>query len=265
MLASDRTTAFNGSPAPQAQVSSHSDRDSSGSAVVTADPRQLLSSIVHDFNNLLTPVVTILEQLQRPGSGPPGQRKKIDAAIHCTFRAKLLARQLLNFANPQPANREPVDIGGLLELFETALVSALSPDVRLTIATAKDLPPAFIDRRFVERALLNLVLNAGDAMPEGGDIIVMATLEVPPTAHAGRKSPMIRVSVIDCGTGMGDETLRMAGRPNFSTKTNGCGLGLATVRQLMESSGGGFSITSTVGRGTTVDLWLPAMLACFAD
>jgi signal transduction histidine kinase len=117
----------------------------------------------------------------------------------------------------------------------------------------------------VERALLNLVLNARDAMPEGGEVTIAATLELPPAAHERRCERMIRLSVIDCGIGMDVETLRMAGQPNFSTKTNGTGLGLATVRQLMESLGGGLSITSKPGKGTTIALWLPAMSAWLAD
>ena len=267
MLASDYTTTFDRSRTPQALVPLQSSYRGSGeTAVVTTDPRQLLASIVHDFNNLLTPVVSILEELQTRGAGTSTrQLKKIDSAIYCAFRAKLLARQLLDFSNPRPAKPEPVDIGELLELLEAALANALSPDIGLKIAAAEDLPPAFIDRQFVERALLNLVLNARDAMPEGGEVTIAATLEAPPAAQASRSERMIRLSVIDCGVGMGDETLKMAGQPHFSTKTNGTGLGLATVRQLMESLGGGLSIRSIPRQGTRIDLWLPAILACFAD
>ena len=266
MLASDYTTAFDRSPAPRAPGSLQPIHFGSGeTAIVATDPRQLLASIVHDFNNLLTPVVSILEELQARGTGTSRQLKKIDAAIYCAFRAKILARQLLDFANPRPAKPEPVEIGELLELIEAALASALSPDVGLKITVAADLPPAFIDRQFVERALLNLVLNARDAMPEGGDVTITAMLDFPSAVQAARRERMIRLSVVDCGIGMADETLKRAGQPHFSTKTNGTGLGLATVRQLMESLGGGLSITSTPRQGTTIDLWLPAMLACFAD
>jgi signal transduction histidine kinase len=263
MLASD-TTAFDRSQVRQAR-SQPSHRRSVETPFMAADPRLLLASIVHDFNNLLTPVVSILDELQGRGMGTPRQLQKIDAAIYCAFRAKILARQLLDFANPRPVKPEPVDIRELLELLEAALTSALSPDIALNIEAAEGLPRAFVDRQFVERALLNLVLNARDAMPEGGDVTIAATLELPPAAHGRRCERMIRLSVIDCGIGMGDETLRMAGQPNFSTKTNGTGLGLATVRQLMESLGGGLSITSKPGKGTTIDLWLPATSASLAD
>jgi signal transduction histidine kinase len=226
------------------------------------DPRLLLSSILHDFNNLLTPIMTTLEELQGRRAGTSRQLRKIDGAIFCAFRAKALARQLLDFANPRQARLEPTDIRQLFGQLGFVLSSLLSPDIRLALDVADHLPPAFIDRQFVERALLNLVLNARDAMPGGGHVTIAAALEFPPSNEAGVAQRMIRLSVSDNGIGMDDRTLKMAGQPNFSTKTHGNGLGLATVRQLMESLGGRLSITSTLRQGTTIDLWLPAMLAC---
>jgi signal transduction histidine kinase len=267
MRASESTTALGQLPAHQAPAPLTSGyRGSEAVPTVTAtDPRLLLSSIVHDFNNLLTPIVTILEELQARHVCTSRQLKKIDGAIYCAFQAKVLARQLLDFANPRPVRPEPVLIRQLLELLEPALVSILSPDIRLKLDSAEELPPAFIDRQLVERALLNLVLNARDAMPEGGDVTITAALEFPPASHPGGRERMIRLSVADCGVGMDHQTLKMAGQSNFSTRTNGTGLGLAIVRQLMESLGGGLSIASAPSRGTTIDLWLPATLACFAD
>jgi signal transduction histidine kinase len=226
------------------------------------DPRLLLSSVLHDFNNLLTPVVTVLEELQGRYVGTSKQLRKINGAIYCAFRAKALARQLLDFANPRHARPEPTDIGQLLEVLEAVLASVLSPNIRLVLDVVDNLPPALIDRQFLERALLNLVLNARDSMPGGGYVIIAATLEFLPSNEVGLPQRMIRLSVRDSGIGMDDRTLKMAGKPNFSTKTHGNGLGLATVRQLVESLGGGLSITSTPRQGTTIDLWLPAMLAC---
>jgi signal transduction histidine kinase len=230
---------------------------------IEADLRLLLSSIVHDFNNLLTPVVSILEGLQRQ-HGTSRELVKIDGAIFCAFRAKVLARQLLDFVNPRPARPQPVDTRQLLNQLEVVLASVLSPSIRLTLDIADRLPPALIDRQLVERALLNLVLNARDAMPAGGDVTIAAALEFPPSSKTGLPQ-MIRLSVSDNGIGMDDWTLRMAGQPNFSTKTNGNGLGLATVRQVVESMGGGLSITSTPRQGTTIDLWLPAISACSSN
>ncbi|RWA64059.1 MAG: HAMP domain-containing histidine kinase [Mesorhizobium sp.] len=221
----------------------------------------LLSSIVHDFNNLLTPVVIALEDLQRRRAGTSRELGKIDAAIYCAFRAKVVARQLLEFANARPPRPEPTDIRQLLEQFEVVLANVLAPDIRLTLHFAGNLPLAFIDRELVERALLNLVLNARDAMPAGGEISLATALEFPPTSKATRPQRMIRLSVCDSGVGMDDRTLKMAGQKNFSTKANGSGLGLAVVRRIVESLSGGLSIISALGHGTTIDLWLPAISA----
>lgn len=129
MRASESTTALGRLPAHRAPAPLTAGyRGSEAVPAVTAtDSRLLLSSIVHDFNNLLTPIVTILEELQARHVGTSRQLKKIDGAIYCAFRAKVLARQLLDFANPRPASPEPVQIRQLLEPLETALASVLSP------------------------------------------------------------------------------------------------------------------------------------------
>jgi signal transduction histidine kinase len=147
----------------------------------------------------------------------------------------------------------------LLEQFQVVLANVLSPNVKLTLHIARSLSLAFIDRLLVERALLNLVLNARDAMPTGGAITISAALEFPPSSKPGLVQRMIRLSISDNGVGMDDWTLKMAGRPNFSTKANGSGLGLAVVRRIVESLNGVLSITSTLRHGTTIDLWLPAI------
>jgi len=188
MRASGSTTASGRSSEPKTAVPPQSSRGSSNdtaAAVSATDPRLRLLSIVHDFNNLLTPIVTILEELQGRHVGTSRQLKKIDGAIYCVFCAKVLARQLLDFANPRPASPKPVRIRGLLEPLETALASILSPDIRPKFDITEELPPAFIDRQLVERALLNLVLKARDAMPEGGDVTITAALEFPPASYPG--------------------------------------------------------------------------------
>ena len=237
-----------------------------GRAAPTAlDPRVLLASMVHDFNIFLTPIVSVLEEMQGRGTGTARQLKKIDGAIYCAFRAKTLARQLLEFASPRPVKLAAVDVGRLLEQLEAPLASLLSTNVRLDLDIAENLPKAFIDQQLIERALLNLVLNARDAMPAGGRVMIAVARDYQPSRRKREDEPMIRLSVSDGGVGMDEATLKTAGEPHFSTKTNGTGLGLATVRQLMERQGGGLSIASVPHRGTTIDLWLPVMSASFAD
>ena len=231
----------------------------------TPDPRVLLASIVHDFNILLTPIVSVLEEMQGRGTGTARHLKKIDGAIYCAFRAKTLARQLIDFASPRPVKLAAVDVGRLLERLEAPLASLLSTHIRLDLDIAEDLPEAFIDQQLIERALLNLVLNARDAMPTGGRVTIAAAQDCLSGSRARGSDSMIRLTISDCGIGMDAATLKMAGEPHFSTKTNGTGLGLATVRQLMERQGGGLSIASGPHQGTTIDLWLPVMSASFAD
>ncbi|WP_352824870.1 ATP-binding protein [Mesorhizobium sp. M0134] len=225
-------------------------------AVAGTDPRILLASIVHDFNNLLTPIVTIMEELQRLKAGSPRQLRRIDGAIFCAFRAKTLARQLLDFANPRKLQLAAVDISQLLETLEPVLASVLPTGIIIGFDIANELPPAFIDRQLIERTLLNLVLNARDAMPDGGEVVVAAAMARQPGNRTATREPMVRLSVADTGIGMDLATLRSAGVPYFSTKTNGTGLGLAMMSQLMERQGGGLSVTSTPYHGTAIDLWL---------
>ncbi len=223
------------------------------------DPRMLLASIVHDFNILLTPIVSVLEEMQGRGAGTARQLKRIDGAIYCAFRAKTLARQLVDFASPQPVKLAAVDVGGLLRRLEAPLASLLSGRIRLDLDIAENLPKAFIDQQLIDRVLFNLVLNARDAMPGGGRVTIAVALDCYPAGPVRGGNAMIRLTVADTGSGMDDAALEMAGEPHFSTKTNGTGLGLATVRQVMERQGGGLSIASAPHRGTTVDLWLPVM------
>ena len=201
--------------------------------------------------------MSVLEEMQCRGVGTARQQKKLDGAIYCAFRAKTLARELLDFASPRPVKLVPVDVGRLLERLEAPLASLLSMKIRLELDIADDLPKAFMDQQLIERALLNLVLNARDAMPAGGRVTIAAAQDYPSGSWGG--DAMIRLTISDSGIGMDEITLKMAGKLHFSTKTNGTGLGLATVRQLMERQGGGLTITSAPYRGTTVDLWLPAM------
>jgi signal transduction histidine kinase len=221
------------------------------------DPRVLLGSIVHDFNNLLTPIVSVLEEMQGRGAGTERQLKKIDGAIYCAFRAKTLAGQLLDLASPRPVRPGAIDIGWLLKRLETPLATLLSQRIRLDLEIADNLPKAFVDQQLIERALVHLVLNARDAMPAGGRVTIAVALDCHSTDRVRGSNPAIRLTVSDSSSGQDETRLKMAWEPQYLTKTNGAGLGLATVRQFVESQGGRLSIARAPRRGTTVDLWLP--------
>jgi signal transduction histidine kinase len=220
-------------------------------ALPEADPRLELGSIVHDFNNFLTPIVSIMEELKRQKVGSPTQHARIDGAILCAFRAQALARQLLGPSCAREARPGTVDIGQLLASLKPVMESVLPDQTELLFDIADDLPPAFVDRELLERALLNLILNARDAMPDGGEVTVAAV------NWAGLHEPMIRLSVVDTGIGMDPVTARRARVPYFSTKGSGTGLGLAMVARTMEAQGGRLALTSIAGHGTAIDLWLP--------
>ena len=243
--------------------SAHRRLEESVAPFSAVEPRLLLSSIVHDFNSLLTPVLTILEELQSRRAGTSRQLRKLDGAIYCPFIAKILARKLLDFTNPRQARPEPVNIHQLILLLEAAFASVLPSSISLEVDIANSLPLAFVDQAFVERALLNLVLNARDAMVEGGEITVSAALEFPPVSQTGTRKLMIRLSVAN--RGISPEAPSTVGHPDFSTQTNRTSFVLATVKQLMESLEGGLTLTNTPRQCTTVDLWLPAMSARSAD
>lgn len=223
------------------------------------DPRILLASIVHDFNNFLTPIISTLEDQQRQDVVSPRHRKRLDGAIFCAFRARTLARQLLDFAHPRSPRLAEVDVSTLLESLEPVLASILPTGVSIRFDVADDLPPAFIDPQLIERTLLNLVLNARDATTGGGQVVVSAALAWRPDNRSFAREPSVRLSVTDTGIGMNSATLRHARSPYFSTKTNGTGLGLAMASQQMESQGGGLSVASTPLHGTKIDLWLPVV------
>jgi signal transduction histidine kinase len=222
-----------------------------------AGERNRLASIVHDFNNFLTPIVNILVDLQRQKAGTARQIRRIDGAIFCAYRAGILARQLI--AGEEECSRHPAvtHVEEVLARLEPVLAGAIRPDIALRFETSGNLPPVQFGEDLLERALLNLVLNARDAMPAGGDLVVATSIDRPMVTDAHQTDLMVRISVSDTGVGMSKATLEHAGEPRFSTKTHGSGLGLMTVRQMLENRNGLLSIASTENFGTTVDLWLP--------
>lgn len=223
---------------------------------------QLTGGVAHDFNNLLTPIVGSLDLLHRKGLGGERERRQIDGALQAAERARVLVQRLLAFARRQPLQTQAVDVRALIEGMADLVASTSGPRVRVEIDAAHDLWPAQADANQVEMAILNLAVNARDAMPEGGKLTLSAraaTLEAGehPSVPPGR---YVRLSVADTGTGMDEATLRRAIEPFFSTKGigRGTGLGLSMVHGLASQLGGGLAISSKPGLGTCVELFLPA-------
>jgi signal transduction histidine kinase/ActR/RegA family two-component response regulator len=223
---------------------------------------QLTGGIAHDFNNLLTAVVGHLEMAESRVTDDPRSTALLQAALRAAQRGATLTRHLLAFACRQHLDPRPVDVSTVLCGTEKILKQTIGPDIRLIIRAEPDLDPAWVDPNQLELAILNLALNARDAMPTGGTLRINTANR---RAEVG-KSPLdsasggyVIVSVSDTGVGMDQETLARAFEPFFTTKRagRGSGLGLSIVHGFAAQSGGSVQITSSPGQGTKVELWLP--------
>ena len=229
---------------------------------------QLTGGVAHDFNNLLMSITGALDLLQRRYADADARTARlVDGALQSAERAKTLVQRLLGFARRQSLQTQPVDMAALLAGMRDLIRSSVGVAIELHTSSLPGLPSALADPNQLELALLNLCVNARDAMPAGGVLTIAADVVAPDadmTRLVGRD--YVRVSVIDTGTGMDRETLARAVEPFFSTKETGrgTGLGLSMVHGLAAQLGGHFAIFSTPGEGTRVELWLPAAPAAAA-
>ncbi|OPY99725.1 hybrid sensor histidine kinase/response regulator [Bradyrhizobium sacchari] len=222
---------------------------------------QLTGGVAHDFNNLLTPIVGLLDMFQRRGIGGEREHRLIAGAAQAAERAKTLVQRLLAFARRQPLQAVPVDISRLVGDMGDLISSTTGPRIEVTVDAPEGLPEAMADPNQIEMAILNLSVNARDAMPDGGKLRISAKARTVERAHRSGPTPgtYVCISVADTGIGMDEETLAHAVEPFFSTKGvgQGTGLGLSMVHGLASQLGGALTIRSAVGAGTTVELWLP--------
>ena len=221
----------------------------------------LTGGVAHDFNNLLTPIIGSLDMLVRRGIGSERERRMIDGAMQSAERAKILVQRLLAFARRQPLQPVAVDIPKLVEGMVGLIGSTLGPTIDVRVNIDPDLPPAKADPNQLEMALLNLAVNARDAMPDGGELTIQAKRESVSQGHASslNAGDYVLLRVVDTGVGMDEETRQRAIEPFFSTKGigKGTGLGLSMVHGLVAQLGGGLTIDSAPSKGTTIALWLP--------
>ena len=222
---------------------------------------QLTGGVAHDFNNLLTPIIGSLDLLMRRGLGSERERRLIDGALQSAERAKTLVQRLLAFARRQPLQPKAVALDDLVTGMASLVSSTIGPKIDLRVNIADDLPPARADANQLEMAILNLSVNARDAMPAGGELTISASRASVRGRHpAGlRVGHYVRLSVADTGVGMDEATRARAIEPFFSTKGigKGTGLGLSMAHGLAAQLGGGLTIISAPGEGATVELWLP--------
>ena len=222
---------------------------------------QLTGGVAHDFNNLLTPIVGSLDMLQRQGLGGEREQRLIAGAAQSAERARVLVQRLLAFARRQPLQSTAVDVGRLVVGMAELMESTTGPQIKVVVDVADDLPPAQADANQLEMALLNLGVNARDAMPNGGTLRVTVSQERVADERRRDVKPgsYIKLSVADTGVGMDEATLARAVEPFFSTKGigKGTGLGLSMVHGLASQLGGALTIQSRPNIGTNLELWLP--------
>lgn len=222
---------------------------------------QLTGGVAHDFNNLLTPIVGALDMLQRRGVGGEREQRLINGAAQSAERARTLVQRLLAFARRQPLQPTAVDVAKLMADMADLIASTSGPQIKVSIEAREGLPYAKADHNQLEMALLNLSVNARDAMPDGGTLRISATQAQVRAKDRSALAPgsYVRLSVADTGAGMDETTLARATEPFFSTKGvgKGTGLGLSMVHGLASQLGGALTIQSRLSVGTNVELWLP--------
>jgi two-component system nitrogen regulation sensor histidine kinase NtrY len=211
--------------------------------------------VAHEVKNPLTPIQLSAEHLRRVYKDPA-----VDFDSTLSSCVETILKQVRNlrgivtefsaFARPPGSDLARQDLAAVARSVLAPYVGHLAPSISLELDAPDDLPLVWMDRRLVERALVNIVENALQAVHDGGAVSVRLRLDP--------SSRQVSAEVADSGPGMDPETRERAFEPFFSTKTNGSGLGLALVKKIAEDHGGGVSIDSRPGEGTRVVLWLPA-------
>ena len=222
---------------------------------------QMTGGVAHDFNNLLTAVLGNLELAMRRGTDD-GIRRYLEGATHAAQRGAKITSQLLAFSRTQRLQTEPIDLNSIVTRMGDLLFRTIGATVQIETVLEKNLWQATADPSQMESVILNLALNARDAMPNGGRLTI-STANVP---REERNKPAdltagdyVAVCVSDTGTGMTDEVLRKAFEPFFTTKAvgSGTGLGLSQVYGIARQTGGSVSIATKVDEGTRVTVYLP--------
>jgi len=227
---------------------------------------QLTGGVAHDFNNILAVILTNLEFLEEDLAADESHREIISEAIRAVHRGAKLTERLLAFSRKQPLNPKPLDLVGVLSDMVEMLRRTLGETIAVRTAFPGDLYPVFVDRNQFENAVLNLAVNARDAMKRGGRLEILCTNRKIVRRASGRINEMpsgqyVCVEIRDNGEGMAPEVIERAFEPFFTTKKTGegSGLGLSMVYGFANQSGGAVTISSEVGKGTSVKLFLPAI------
>jgi PAS domain S-box-containing protein len=223
----------------------------------------LAGGIAHDFNNLLTGILLNLDMVQAAAGSPERVAEPLATARSNVAAAQLLTQQLITFARGGTSARRAMHLGAVLS--ESTSLALSGSNVRAEIALSPDLLPAEVDAAQIGQAMRNLVLNAREAMPEGGVVFIRAGNIVLHAGNAAALSPgsYVRVQVEDHGAGIPAEILPKIFDPYFSTKTRGeqkgMGLGLTIAHSVVQKHAGAITVDSAPGKGTRFDIYLPAV------
>ncbi len=218
---------------------------------------EMTGGIAHDFRNVLCIIASGLRVAERSVADPSKFKSALAAAEEGIERGLKMVAGLLDFARQQESNAAPEDLNPLLARLEAFLRYGAGPNVKLMLDLASGLPKCLVDPQRFNAAILNLVVNARDAMPDGGVIRITTTMAAG-ERQMGKDRDYIRVRVCDNGTGMTKQVIRNMFNPYFTTKGDrGTGLGVPQVQALMQQIGGYVAVDSLVGKGTTFDLYFP--------
>ncbi|HTK31822.1 MAG TPA: PAS domain S-box protein [Candidatus Saccharimonadaceae bacterium] len=225
---------------------------------------QLAGGIAHDFNNLLTGILGYGSQLVKGLPEGHVQRAEAEEIVHAAEAAAGLTRQLLAFSRRQLLAPQVLDLNGVVGGMQGMLRRVIGEDIHLVTVQGQDLGHVRADRGQIEQVILNLAVNARDAMPQGGDLVLETANVDLDAAYAQERPPLVpgayvRLTVRDTGVGMEEDTARRAFEPFFTTKAmgQGTGLGLSTVHGIVLQSGGHIEIQTARGTGTAIRIDLP--------
>jgi len=221
---------------------------------------RITGGVAHDFNNLLTPIIGGLDIVRRRIVGDEKAAAYIDAGLASAERARGLVARLLSFARQQTLSPSDLNVNMLLNELKDLLQTSVGRTCTIAISVDDDLPSVHADRPQLELAILNLAINARDAMDAGGTVRITAEPATDELAAGLTKGSYVAISVADSGAGMDEATLRQATDPFFTTKPpgQGTGLGLSMVQGFAAQSGGVLHIRSAPGQGTVATIVLPA-------
>ena len=227
----------------------------------------LTGGIAHDFNNLLTVIMVNLELLKDEVAGQASAVQKVDAVLQASQRGSELTRQLLAFSRRQPLQPKRIEVSALVDDTTRLLARTLGETVAVEVRHGSDLWPVHVDPAQLEASLVNIAINARDAMPHGGKLIIETHNTVLDQDYASRHADVMAgdhvcIEITDTGTGMPPDVLERIFEPFYTTKGpgKGTGLGLSMVYGFIRQSGGHIVAYSEAGKGTAFKLYLPRMI-----